>query len=305
MGRRLRGARSLRSPGDDGMKSTLSFKTGPTSIASVHERIVNSMLRGDDDQAPERRDDDILSRDYHPQALQVAIHTWRRRMIHEHESTAVFAAIVPQLMEAHATIDFKTTVLRCAMDELRHAALCEEVIEFLGGDPSVEVEVDLQPIPRHQDCSRRVAVLRNLLFASLTETISMGLLTEERERVEEPYIARVLRQLASDESLHARVGWNYLAALHEELSDQERQAMRDYMPVALGVLEAELLHAMPLDPDNEPPQEIMADVFALGFSESKNGRALLYDSINEVVLPRLDAFGLNATDAWKVRKRVG
>ncbi len=65
-----------------------------------------------------------------------------------------------------------------------------------------------------------------------------------------------------------------------------------------------VLHAMPLDPDNEPPPEIMDDIFALGFSESKNGRGLLYDSIKEIVLPRLDAFGLHATEAWKTRKQV-
>ncbi|MFU8805488.1 MAG: hypothetical protein ACNA8W_16875 [Bradymonadaceae bacterium] len=121
-----------------------------------------------------------------------------------------------------ATIDFKTTVLRCAMDEFRHAALCEEVVEFLGGDGGAEIELELEAVPWHDDCSARVGALRNLLFASLTETISMGLLTEERERVQEPCIARVLQQLAADESLHARVGWTYLAALHEELTEAGR-----------------------------------------------------------------------------------
>jgi hypothetical protein len=285
------------------MKITLSLKPGPTPIAAVHERIVRTMLGGDGEQAPERRDEDRLSRRYHPVAVRIAVDTWRRRMAHEHESAAVFAAIVPQLMEAGATVDFKTTVLRCAMDEFRHAALCEQVIEFLGGDGPTPIDAALESIPRHDDCSRRVAALRNLLFASLTETVSMGLLTEERERVEEPFIARVLRQLASDESLHARVGWTYLAALHEELTEEERKALRDYMPVALPYLERSLLEAMPLDPGNEPSDEVLADVFALGFSDSRLARAFLYESIETVILPRLDAFGLEASKAWHERER--
>ncbi len=286
------------------MKSIMSLKPGPTSIASFHERIIRSMLGGEGEHSPEKRDDDVLSRDYHPRAMEVAIRTWRKRMIHEYESAAVFAQIVPQLMEGGATIDFKTTVLRCAMDELRHATLCSQVIEFLGDDPRTEVEIDLGQVPNHDDCSKRVGALRNLLFASLTETISMGLLTEERERVEEPYIARVLRRLAADESLHARVGWTYLAALHDDLSDEERQQLRDYMPVALGHLEAELLHAMPLGSGEKPPRQILDDLFALGFSEASRARRLMYQAIDEVVLSRLDAFGLQATDAWDERITV-
>lgn len=283
------------------MKSVLNLKPGPTSIASFHDRIVRTMLGGEGEQAPELRDDDVLTGDYHPAAMKVAVDTWRKRMIHEYESASVFAQIVPQLMEAGATVDFSTTALRCAMDELRHATLCAQVIEFLGDDPKTEVEIDLAPVPHHDDCSPRIGALRNLLFASLTETISMGLLTEERERVEEPYIARVLRRLASDESLHARVGWTYLAALHEDLSDEELQALRDYMPVALGHLEAELLHAMPLGSGIHPPQHIFDDLFALGFSEGSRARKLMYQAIDEVVLSRLDAFDLEATDAWENR----
>lgn len=283
------------------MKSVLNLDPGPTQIASFHERIIDSMLGGDTPQAPELRDDDELEGDYHPMALKASAATWRKRMVHEYESAAVFAQIVPQLMEGGATIDFKTTVLRCAMDEFRHATLCAQVVEFLGADHRAEVDVELEPVPRHEDATRRVGALRNLLFASLTETISMGLLTEERERVKEPFIARVLRRLAADESLHARVGWTYLADVHEDLSDEERQAMRDYMPVALGQMEAELLASMPVKPGSSPPQEVLDDLFALGFSESRRAREMLYDGIHEVVLPRLDAFDLKATEAWEER----
>lgn len=283
------------------MKNVLNLDPGPTAIASFHDRILRTMLGGEGEHSPELRDDDELQGSYDPGAMKVAVATWRKRMVHEYESASVFAQIVPQLMEGGATIDFKTTVLRCAMDELRHATLCAQVIKFLGDDPRTEVEIELGEVPKHTDCTKRISALRNLLFASLTETISMGLLTEERERVKEPYIARVLRRLAADESLHARVGWTYLAAVHEDLSDEERQSLRDYMPVALGHMEAELLHAMPLGSGVKPPKPIMDDLFALGFSEGSRARSLMYDAIDEVVLSRLDAFGLHGSEAWENR----
>ena len=286
------------------MKSVLNLESGNTQIAAFHDRILRTMLGGEGENAPELREYDVLEGDYHPVALEASAATWRKRMVHEYESASVFAQIVPQLMEGGATIDFKTTVLRCAMDELRHATLCAQVVEFLGFDHEVEMQVDLEPVPRHEDTTRRVAALRNLLFASLTETISMGLLTGERERVKEPFIARVLRRLAADESLHARVGWTYLASIHDDLSDEELQAIRDYMPVALGHLEAELLGSMPVSPGPEPPKEVMDDLFALGFSESRQSREMMYEGIREVVLPRLDALGLEASNAWEARVTV-
>ena len=283
------------------MKNILNLEPGPTGNASFHNRIIRTMLGGEGEHSPELREDDELQGSYDPRAVKVAVATWRKRMVHEYESASVFAQIVPQLMEAGATIDFKTTVLRCAMDELRHATLCAQVITFLGDDPRTEVEIELGEVPKHTDCSKRICAVRNLLFASLTETISMGLLTEERERVQEPYIGRVLRRLASDESLHARVGWTYLAAVHEDLSEEERQSLRDYLPVALGHMEAELLHAMPIGTGIDPPKKIMDDLFSLGFSEGKRARSLMYQAIDEVVLSRLDAFGLNAHEAWENR----
>jgi len=60
---------------------------------------------------------------YHETALGVARRAWLERMRREHHSAAVFSRLLPQLMEAEATLDFKMATLRMSMDELRHAAL--------------------------------------------------------------------------------------------------------------------------------------------------------------------------------------
>ena len=42
----------------------------------------------------------------------------RDRMVNEHRSAAVFAGLVPQLIEASSTIDVQTVALRAATDEI-------------------------------------------------------------------------------------------------------------------------------------------------------------------------------------------
>jgi hypothetical protein len=269
-----------------------------SGLASEHERLLQRLLRRGDEQ-PERRDGETLDAGYHPQAIELAARNWRERMVHEHASAAVFTQLVPQLMEAEATLDVKTVVTRSAMDELRHAGLCGQVVEYLGGEAVAEADLAVERLPEHPDCAPRERALRNVFFAScLSETVSMALLTEEREYVDDPFIRRVLKQLAGDESLHARLGWVYLAQCWAAMNPAERDKLGIYLPTALAYFEEKMLGAMPLA---DIPEPILPDARRLGFSESSRARSLLYDTIESVILPNLAAIGLPANDAWSAR----
>ena len=92
--------------------------------------------------------------------------------------------------------------------------------------------------------SPREAALRNAIFVGcLSETVSIALLTEERELTREPVIRRVVDQLAADEVLHAKLGWSYLVATWPTLDEAARARTRAYLPVAFGFLEAKMLDA--------------------------------------------------------------
>lgn len=283
-------------------RGTLRVATSGTALEAEHGRILERLLRRGEE-LPERKPGEQLVRtDYAPHAVALARHNWLERMYHEHQSAAVFSGLLPQLIEAEAPLDVKTAVMRSSIDELRHAGLCGQVVEMLGGQATYgDCELRVDPLPEHPGCTPRERALRNLTFAScFSETVSVALLTEERGRAEEPFVQRVLRQLAGDEVLHARIGWLYLETTLAQLDDAARERTARWLAPALAYFESCLLAAMPVAP-TPIAEPILADASALGFSESRRARSLLYDAIESVIVPRLEQLGLPAERAWAER----
>jgi len=157
-------------------------------------------------------------------------------MLHEHHSATIFSNLLPQLMEAEVSLDVKAVTLRMAMDELRHATLCAGMVRLLGGEPELEANLHTDPLPTHADATRFEAALRNALFAGLSETVALALLTQERELATEPAARAVLTQLAGDEVLHAKLGWGLLNDARDLLDADGWARLERYLPIALGTL---------------------------------------------------------------------
>ncbi|MBO6938439.1 MAG: ferritin-like domain-containing protein [Deltaproteobacteria bacterium] len=275
----------------------LRLDVGPGPLRAEHDRLLRTALRRGDTDPEGALAEGSLEGTYSERALQLARNTWRQRMVHEHHSAAVFARLLPQLMAAAATLEHKTTVLRMAMDELRHASLCAGVVTLLGGEAEVETDLTTQPLPEHADGDPVEACLRNVMFVGcLSETVSIALLTEERELTREPVIERVVAQLAADEVLHAKLGWSYLAATWPELSDDAKERTERYLPIAFGYLREKMHGAMPLGAKVEG--ELKEELEALGVMASEEGRELFAATVEAVIVPRLEDHGLPAREAW-------
>ncbi|MFT6398035.1 MAG: hypothetical protein ACJAYU_002790 [Bradymonadia bacterium] len=278
------------------MSITLDLRVTDTPFAAEHRRLTHHGVRRNEG-IPDQKQ--TLAGEWHPQAVVIARENWRTRMAHEHESAAVFASLLPQFMEANLPIELKTSINRMALDELFHAELCSRVVELLDGEPIAEIEPTLEPLPRHEDATRLEAALRNALFAcALSETISMALLTAERERCREPFIAEVLKQLTADEVAHGKIGWTVLAYGLPRLEAAARQRTDKYLLIAFAHIERCMLDAMPL---GGAPEAIMRDAEALGVTDGVKARELFYATMEQVIVPRLGELGLNAEYAWKNR----
>ncbi|HJK90919.1 MAG TPA: ferritin-like domain-containing protein [Polyangiaceae bacterium LLY-WYZ-15_(1-7)] len=285
-------------------RGLLQLEVGDSPLRSEHERLLRTALRRGEKDPEGALAAGRLEGRYEARSLRLAANTWRARVVHEHDSAAVFSRLLPQLMAAGAALEFKTAVLRMSMDELRHASLCAGVVKLLGGDPAVEVDLATQPLPEHPDATPREAALRNAIFVGcLSETVSIALLTEERELTREPVIRRVVDQLAADEVLHAKLGWSYLVATWPTLDEAARARTRAYLPVAFGFLEAKMLDAMPLGPTL--PDDLRDELEALGCLDPADARELLYATIEGVIAPRLAEHGLDGKRAWAERRRPG
>jgi hypothetical protein len=282
--------------------ATLRVTVGTGPLRTEHDRLLRTALKRGE-LVPEPRDGERVDASaYSPLALRAAQRIWKLRMVNEYRSATVFSGLLPQLVEAEATVDVQTTVLRCAMDEIRHGALCGALVVALGGEPVVEADLSPRPLPEHAGCTPRERALRNLLFVGcLSETAAVATTQEEREQTRDPVVRRVIDQICADEVLHARVGWAYVREVVPQLDPDELDRTNRYLRTALAYFEEKEMEAMPLAP--LPPDEgVRADGLALGVCQNHEARELFYATMNDVILPGLDAAGLAAAEAWTQRR---
>jgi len=277
----------------------LTFQISQGPLRTEHERLLRTVLRRGE--GAERRPGEVVDLSAYDEAtLTAARRVWSMRMVNEHHSAAVFANLLPQLMEAGAPLDYKTSIMRMAMDELHHGALCAEVVAALGGTPEALVDLKTAPLPTHPGCGPVERALRNALFVGcLAETVAVAFTTEEREQTREPYIKRVITQISADEVLHARFGWAYLQEVAPTLDDPARARTNLWLRVAFRYLEREEMLEVPST--TPPPEDIREQGLALGVCHNAATRQLFYETVHTAILPGLEAAGLNAVDAWRNR----
>jgi len=225
-----------------------------------------------------------------PHLEAAAIETWRGRMVNEYASSRVFAALAEQL--ATAGLDARE-VSAFADEERRHGVLCGAVVEALGGDARASLPAAPE-LPLHPDARTPIeAALRNVLsVCCLSETVAVALIGAERLEMSEGELRELLTSIWSDEVGHARFGWRLLANVAPTLDRATKERLGDYLEVAFAhLVEHELAH-LPLS--SRPPPEGAA----LGLCNGRDARALFFATVEEVIVPALDAHGLPARRAW-------
>ncbi len=229
--------------------------------------------------------------DVAPAARASAVATWRGRMVNEHGSSRVFAALAGQMREAGFDAARVAEVEAFEAEERAHGVLCGAVVEALGGEARAELP-PCPPLPRHADADREIAVLRNVLsVCCLSETDAVSLIAAERLAMPEGPLRDLLTRIWSDEIGHARFGWTLLAARVPALSPERRRALAAYVPVAIAhLIEHELAHL--------PETRGLPDGGeALGLCAGEDARALFARTLDDVIRPRLAALGLDQSPA--------
>jgi len=220
---------------------------------------------------------------------EAAIAEWTGRMVNEHVSSRVFAALLPQMMRAGVDAGFQAATAEAVVDELRHARLCAAVVEALGGEARATLPV-LEDVPRHEDVGPVEALLRNVLAVScLNETVAVALLESNRRLVTESTLRRVLTEILSDEVGHSRLGWQVLSHLAPRTDPPMRRRLGEYLVPAFAQLFER--HYTAAGAPCPPPVEI------LGVEGRHDSTALFVNVVNDVILPRLEAFDIPAREA--------
>ncbi len=222
----------------------------------------------------------------------MAARTWRGRMVNEHVSAQVFAGLIPQAMRATLPPGLQAELPRAIADEYRHAEQCAAVVVALGHDPVAPLP-PIQPLPTHDDVGPLEGFLRNCVSVGcLSETIAVSIIRAEHAELEGTPLGELLGSILADEVQHARLGWTVLGLLAPRLDDEARVRLSDYLVDAL-------LHQLEYEIPKLPVNiGLRAEVGLAGVCDGSQARALFFDTIETVIVPKLCEAGLDAERAW-------
>lgn len=227
-----------------------------------------------------------------PHLREAAIGTWTGRMINEYSSARVFEGLAKQFAAAGVD-DVVEEVRGFASEERRHGVLCGAVVEALGGQARAEIP-EGEEYPAHEDAQTPLeAALRNMLsICCLSETVAVSLIGAERIEMPDGELRELLTKIYADEVGHSRFGWRTLARLAPALDDGTKDRLGDYLEVAFDhLVEHELKH---LPVASQPPP----DGVTYGLCSGSDARVLFFATVEEVIVPGLEAHGIPARRAW-------
>jgi len=154
---------------------------------------------------------------------------WATRIVDEHRSVVVFSELVRVLGDAEAPYVAMCAVQRLIGDELRHARLCADVVDALGGFDRLEIDLaglslppsDAPPLERALEI-----VVRELVVA---ETESVSVLCAYRDATSDRAIREVLQIVLCDEVRHAATGRALARLLEPLVPERDRDRVRAYL----------------------------------------------------------------------------
>ncbi len=219
-----------------------------------------------------------------PEAASAAVRSaaaeaWAFRWQVEREAEARFERLADRLEAQDASRHLAVLARRAAADERRHAAHCARLAAELGHDALPAAPVALSDVaPTTLD--EEDAVTYELVAAcAVTESVSVAVLTTLLPAARDPALHAVLRELAEDEVVHARLGWAQLAIA---AARGRTGFLGPLLPAMLqGSVDDDLFR------DVEPTREDEA-LLALGVLPHAQKRALFVRALEQVVFPGLE-----------------
>jgi hypothetical protein len=236
-------------------------------------------------------------------AVRFAAQAWPLRAAEEDRSEGIFTA----LCEAAAAVALPAPLVErltdARADEAEHARLCTRVSELLGaGAPRFDRGMLEPRFARVPQPLLRVLSLSTVEVAA-GETVSCALFREAATRSREPLTKWALTAILRDEARHAQLGWETLtAALALPGAPAELEPLHGELKAALASMEQ--ITAVPSLRMLEAGTPYDPALDALGVLAPQVRVEAFYDALEKRVLPRLDALGLRASEAWAARYRA-
>ena len=243
---------------------------------------------------------------YDPELVEFSRHQWAGRAVAEYHSTAQFAQLIMRLTHLGAPIELIGAATRLITDECRHAELCARMADLLGGRGDHHVtHRGLSLLAEESDPWLQIAfsVLEVCCFG---ETLSIPML-ESIELVATDETPRAIAKIISaDEAYHARYGWEVMSWLVPKLNAKQRARIQARLPTTFAHFER-VLGASPKVLEGLAGQDVEIEPATLnsppnlGTLSMLQYAAIFYHTVQEQLLPQLEALGFDAAGAWGQR----
>lgn len=220
----------------------------------------------------------------------LALH-WQDRARSELRVAHAFRALGAELADTGVTAVVSDLVARTIEDEVRHSELCRRLAERYSGHAVEAPRVTREALPAFDGASRELRVALHVMSLScINETIASSWLSGCLALTTAPLPREATRVHLREEIDHARLGWAHLASRH--VSDATRVALGKWLGRVLRANLPQWFRADAALPPEGVPEH--------GAPSSETTRALVLESVHDVVLPGLAEVGVDpaAGHAW-------
>jgi hypothetical protein len=232
---------------------------------------------------------------YSPEQVRFAAAAWPLRAAEELRSALIFRALAQAAGATLLPRPWAERFRAMVRAEIGHARLCRAVGDRLGAErpryDAAPVKLRLAALPRPR--ARAAAIL--LVEAAVGETISMALFRAGRRAAREPLTRAALGAIVADEVRHQRNGWAGLEALWASLSGPEKEALQAETTDCFAASEQRI--AVPALRRLEAGEPFDPTFAELGVLAPEARVEAFYGAVERLVVPRLDALGLDGTRA--------
>lgn len=220
-------------------------------------------------------------------ARALARHVWRHRLASELEAAQRFRALVPALRGLGISETIVGLANEAAADELEHAKLCRQLVQYFGGTLRSEPQTALRRLAPPGIEGRDRVLYEIVAMSCVTETLSTALLGQLVARARDSVCKRAMHTILKDEVNHSRLGWAFLATTGPR---GEPDCVGPYLPDMLeATLGDDFFDAAP------GPDPRLAELAGLGSLERPERQQVIRETLLHVVFPGLERFGIEVT----------
>ncbi len=238
----------------------------------------------------------LRAEQFSPELAERARAEWSLRVQTEYRSIQVMNRFLNEVLGGGDPLDVFAGAADAITDEIRHTALCAQVVEALGGTTQLPTPVFEPENAEFLSLSMpERALATGISMLAINETISSAYIEDLRERCGHPVIRAVLEATIADEDLHHAFGWAYVeASLGRFEASEVLPFARMVTQVSLRPhLEQSRIILDTMTPDQRRLNAWTEPELALLGLASPQRQALIFERVYfETLKPRLKALGL-------------